>query len=176
MGAFSLIVVINLLNSCMMNSATSRLPPRPQPAPGGYEPPENFLEVDVVNPETHGIGSKRYTDYEIKVRTSLPIFKMKESSVRRRYSEFEWLKQELERDIKILVPPLPGKAIGRQLPFRNDQGIFAESFIEDRRQQLEAFLNRVAGHPLTQNERCLHMFLQEPVIDKNYTPGKVRQF
>ena len=51
-----------------MNSATSRLPPRPQTIPGGYEPPENFLEVDVVNPETHGIGSKKYTDYEIKVR------------------------------------------------------------------------------------------------------------
>ena len=33
---------------------------------------------------------------------------------------------------------------------------------------------RVAGHPLAQNERCLHMFLQEPIIDKNYVPGKVR--
>ena len=33
---------------------------------------------------------------------------------------------------------------------------------------------RVAGHPLAQNERCLHMFLLEPVIDKNYVPGKVR--
>ena len=33
---------------------------------------------------------------------------------------------------------------------------------------------RVAGHPLAQNERCLHMFLHEPVIDKNYVPGKIR--
>ena len=33
---------------------------------------------------------------------------------------------------------------------------------------------RIAGHPLAQNERCLHMFLQEPVIDKNYVPGKIR--
>ncbi|XP_063714424.1 sorting nexin-12-like [Symsagittifera roscoffensis] len=157
-------------------NATGRLPSRHQTVDEAFCPPENFLEVDVVNPETHGIGAKRYTDYEVKVRTSLPIFKLKESSVRRRYSEFEWLKLELERDIKILVPPLPGKAFGRQLPFRNDQGIFAESFIEDRRQQLEAFVNRVAGHPLAQNEKCLHMFLQEPVIDKNYTPGKVRSF
>ncbi|CAG0878599.1 unnamed protein product [Darwinula stevensoni] len=33
---------------------------------------------------------------------------------------------------------------------------------------------RIAGHPLAQNERCLHMFLQEPVIDRNYVPGKIR--
>ena len=34
--------------------------------------------------------------------------------------------------------------------------------------------SRVTGHPLAQNERSLHMFLQEPIIDKNYVPGKVR--
>lgn len=33
---------------------------------------------------------------------------------------------------------------------------------------------RIAGHPLAQNERCLHMFLQEPQIDRNYVPGKIR--
>lgn len=33
---------------------------------------------------------------------------------------------------------------------------------------------RVAGHPLAQNERCLHMFLQDQNIDKNYVPGKIR--
>lgn len=36
-------------------------------------------------------------------------------------------------------------------------------------------LRRVAGHPLAQNERCLHMFLQDKVLDKNYTPSKIRQ-
>lgn len=34
--------------------------------------------------------------------------------------------------------------------------------------------SRVAGHPLAQNERCLHMFLQDEHIDKNYTPSKIR--
>lgn len=38
-----------------------------------------------------------------------------------------------------------------------------------------ACLHRVAGHPLAQNERCLHMFLQDKVLDKNYTPSKIRQ-
>lgn len=75
---------------------------------------------------------------------------------------------------QIVVPPLPSKAWKRQMPFRGDEGIFEEQFIEDRRKGLETFVNKIAGHPLAQNERCLHMFLQEPTIDKNYTPGKVR--
>ncbi|XP_065413470.1 sorting nexin-12 isoform X2 [Chrysemys picta bellii] len=117
----------------------------------------------------------RYSGCELRMRTNLPIFKLKESCVRRRYSDFEWLKSELERDSKIVVPPLPGKALKRQLPFRGDEGIFEESFIEERRQGLEQFINKIAGHPLAQNERCLHMFLQEETIDRNYVPGKVRQ-
>ena len=34
----------------------------------GYEPPADIMEVDVVNPETHGIASKRYTDYEVRLK------------------------------------------------------------------------------------------------------------
>ena len=151
-----------------------RLDPPKQTLDDAYAAPANFLEVDVVSPQTHGVGKKRYTDYEVRMRSNLPIFKLKNSSVRRRYSDFEWLKAELERDSKIVVPPLPGKALKRMLPFRGDDGIFEDEFIEERRQGLEAFVNRIAGHPLAQNEKCLHMFLQDPTIEKNYTPGKVR--
>ena len=34
-------------------------------------------------------------------QTNLPVFKVKESSVRRRYSDFDWLRGELERDSKV---------------------------------------------------------------------------
>lgn len=153
---------------------TRRLTVNKQSIEDAYAAPANFLEIDIGNPETHGIAKKRYTDYEVRMKTNLPVFKLKESSVRRRYSDFEWLRSELERDSKIVVPALPGKALKRQLPFRGDDGIFEDDFIEERRQGLEAFLNRIAGHPLAQNERCLHMFLQEQTIDKNYTPGKIR--
>ena len=43
---------------------------------------------------------------------------------------------------QIIVPQLPGKAFKRQLPFRSDDGIFEEGFIEDRRKGLEQFLNK----------------------------------
>ncbi|XP_014910393.1 sorting nexin-3 [Poecilia latipinna] len=154
---------------------TRRLYTKPQNLNDAYGPPSNFLEIDVSNPETVGVGRGRYTTYEVRLKTNLPIFKQKESCVRRRYSDFEWLRAELERESKVVVPPLPGKALFRQLPFRGDDGIFDDSFIEERRQGLEQFLNKVAGHPLAQNERCLHMFLQDEFVDKNYTPSKIRQ-
>uniref|UniRef100_A0A2I2YIF7 Sorting nexin 3 n=1 Tax=Gorilla gorilla gorilla TaxID=9595 RepID=A0A2I2YIF7_GORGO len=138
---------------------TRRLITKPQNLNDAYGPPSNFLEID----------------------TNLPIFKLKESTVRRRYSDFEWLRSELEREkskvrmiYNVVVPPLPGKAFLRQLPFRGDDGIFDDNFIEERKQGLEQFINKVAGHPLAQNERCLHMFLQDEIIDKSYTPSKIR--
>uniref|UniRef100_A0AAZ3SDP2 PX domain-containing protein n=1 Tax=Oncorhynchus tshawytscha TaxID=74940 RepID=A0AAZ3SDP2_ONCTS len=145
---------------------TRRLNSKPQDLTDAYGPPSNFLEIDVYDPQTTGVGRNRFTTYEVR---------MQDSVVRRRYSDFEWLKNELERDSKIVVPPLPGKALKRQLPFRGDEGIFEDSFIEERRVGLEQFINRLAGHPLAQNERCLHMFLQDESIDRNYIPGKVRQ-
>jgi len=35
-----------------------------------YGEPENFLEIEVINPITHGSGSSMYTDYEIVCRVS----------------------------------------------------------------------------------------------------------
>ena len=60
-----------------------------------------------------------------------------------------------------MVPSLPGKAWKRLMPFRGDDGIYEEDFIEERRKKLESFINKVAGHPLAQNEKSLHIFLQE---------------
>ncbi|XP_018419252.1 PREDICTED: sorting nexin-3 isoform X3 [Nanorana parkeri] len=121
---------------------TRRLHSKPQNLNDAYGPPSNFLEIDVSNPQTVGVGRNRFTTYEIR--------------------------------LKVVVPPLPGKALFRQLPFRGDEGIFDDSFIEERKQGLEQFINKVAGHPLAQNERCLHIFLQDEIIDKNYTPSKIR--
>nr|KAF6287387.1 sorting nexin 12 [Pipistrellus kuhlii] len=79
---------------------TRRLNSKPQDLTDAYGPPSNFLEIDIFNPQTVGVGRARFTTYEVRMRTNLPIFKLKESCVRRRYSDFEWLKNELERDSK----------------------------------------------------------------------------
>lgn len=49
-------------------SATARIQPKKQTLDDAYAPPANFLEIDVVSPETHGVGKKRYTDYEIRMK------------------------------------------------------------------------------------------------------------
>lgn len=38
-----------------------------------YAIPANFLEIDVINPITHGIGSKRYTDYEVRMKVCFAL-------------------------------------------------------------------------------------------------------
>ena len=45
-------------------------------------------------------------------------------------------------NFKMVLPSLPEKAWSRQLPFRKDNGIFDEAFIEERRKGLEEFINK----------------------------------
>lgn len=49
-------------------TATQRLPAKRQTLDEAYAPPANFLEIEVCNPITHGVGKNRYTDYEVKMR------------------------------------------------------------------------------------------------------------
>ena len=44
--------------------------------------------------------------------------------------------------MQILVPSLPSKGLKQQLPFRSDDGIFEESFVEERRKGLDQFVNK----------------------------------
>merc|ERR1711874_61036 len=159
----------------MSQDGTKRIQPKRQTLDDAYSPPANFLEIILSDPITHGDNRTRWTDYKVEMRTNVPVFKVKDASVRRRYSDFKWLRDELSRTVQIMTPSLPGKAFTKQLPFiSSDDGIFEPEFIEERRLGLEEFLNKVAGHPLVQGERCLHIFLTEQFLDKaSYVPGKV---
>jgi hypothetical protein len=62
--------------------------------------------------ENAGVGRGMYTTYEIVMRTNIPAFKLKSSSVRRRYSDFEAFRDILEREsARVTIPPLPGKVL-----------------------------------------------------------------
>lgn len=50
---------------------TRRLFSKPQNLNDAYGPPSNFLEIDVSNPETIGVGRTRYTTYEVRLKVSL---------------------------------------------------------------------------------------------------------
>ena len=55
------------------SGATCRLGTKKQTLDDAYAAPANFLEIDVINPITHGIGNKRYTDYEVRMKVSLML-------------------------------------------------------------------------------------------------------
>jgi sorting nexin-3/12 len=94
-----------------------------------------------------------YTTYEIVMRTNIPAFKLKSSSVRRRYSEFEAFRDILEREsARVTIPPLPGKVLTNR---------FSDDVIEHRREGLQRFLQIVVGHPLLQTgSKVLAAFVQ----------------
>lgn len=124
-------------------------------------PPTRAMSADdtprhweqVRNPRTHGIGRSMYTDYEIVCRTNIPAFKLRQSTVRRRYSDFEWFRDILEREsARVTIPPLPGKVFTNR---------FSDDVIEGRRVGLEKFLKIVVGHPLLQTgSKVLAAFVQ----------------
>lgn len=66
------------------------------------------------------------------LKTNIPAFKLKSSSVRRRYSDFEHFRDILERESsRVSIPPLPGKVFTNR---------FSDDVIEHRREGLERFL------------------------------------
>lgn len=53
------------------SQSISRLATKKQSLDDMYSAPANFLEIDVINPQTTIIaGKKKYTDYEIRMRVS----------------------------------------------------------------------------------------------------------
>lgn len=52
-------------------TGTQRLNTKKQTIGEAYDPPANFLEIEIVNALTHGVAKNRYTDYEIRVRVRL---------------------------------------------------------------------------------------------------------
>ena len=73
--------------------------------------------------------------------------------VRRRYSDFEWLRQTLQNYFSSsVIPPLPKKnKIG---PDR-----FEETFLMKRKRYLEKFLNSLLYDPIIRNSQILYDFL-----------------
>ncbi|KAJ2256909.1 Sorting nexin-3 [Coemansia sp. RSA 454] len=124
-------------NDRAFSSSTRPLPAREQTAEEQYGAPESYLEIE----------------------TNIPMFKLRQSSVRRRYSEFEWFRDRLERETsRVTIPPLPGKVFTNR---------FDDQVIEDRREGLERFLQIVAGHPLLQTgSKVLVAFIQDPAFSK----------
>ena len=54
--------------------ATKRLSSKKQTLDDAYAAPANFLEIDVINPITHGIGGKRWVSSDAESNTRSKVF------------------------------------------------------------------------------------------------------
>ena len=104
---------------------------------------ENFqIELKLPKKIEKFFGS--YITYGI---STIPL----DLNTRRRYSEFDWLKNYL--DVKfpnLIVPPISKKNILEKM---------SENLISKRSRTLEQFLNAIADHPILRNSQIFYDFL-----------------
>ncbi|TMS22389.1 Sorting nexin-11 [Larimichthys crocea] len=114
---------------------------------------DEFVAVRVQDPRIQNEGSwNSYVDYKIFLHTNSKAFTAKTSCVRRRYSEFAWLKKKLQKNAGLVpVPDLPAKSF---FSFSN------EDFLEGRRKGLQTFLDKVVHMTVCLSDSQLHLFLQ----------------
>ena len=55
-------------DSVNAQATTKRLDFKKQSLDDAYAVPANLLEIEMCNPDTHGFGRNRFTDYEIKMK------------------------------------------------------------------------------------------------------------
>jgi len=131
---------------------------------------ETFIGIEVRNPRTHISREKAlYTDYEIVVKTNDIAFASNESSVRRRYSDFQWLRMRLINQYKLVTSP-------PELPPKRLFGRFQRQFLKRRQAGLQKFLERVVEDNQYLSDVAVHLFLQSslPVKEiERYLDGMV---
>nr|XP_020461529.1 sorting nexin-1 [Monopterus albus] len=122
------------------------------------------VDVAVTNPEKIGDGMNAYVAYKVSTRTSLPMFKSKTFSARRRFSDFLGLYEKLSVKQLLhgcIIPPPPEKSVVGMTKVKvgMDDPSSVE-FLERRRAALERYLKRVVSHPMLLQDPDVREFLE----------------
>ncbi|KAI1902495.1 hypothetical protein AGOR_G00045350 [Albula goreensis] len=115
---------------------------------------QEFISVQVRDPQVQRGGLwHTHIDYEICLHTNSMCFQRKTSCVRRRYSEFVWLRQKLQFNAVLMeLPKLP--------PWNPFFSLRKPLQLKQRTEGLQDFLEIVLQTPLLLSDSCLHLFLQ----------------
>ncbi|KAM9494304.1 sorting nexin-10A [Clarias gariepinus] len=115
---------------------------------------KEFVNVWIRDPQLHREDYwHTHIDYEICLHTNSMCFQKKTSCVRRRYSEFVWLRQRLQNNaLLVQLPKLPPAN-----PFFSLSNTLQ---LNKRIEGLQKFLEAVMKMPLLLSDSHLHLFLQ----------------
>lgn len=125
------------------------------------------LFVTVDDPKKHVCTMETYITYRIMTKTTRAEFDFSEYSIRRRYQDFDWLRNKLEETQPThFIPPLPEKFVVKGVVDR-----FSEEFVETRRRALDKFLKRIADHPVLSFNEHFHVFLTSKDLNSHKKQG-----
>uniref|UniRef100_A0A7M4FU60 Sorting nexin-1 n=1 Tax=Crocodylus porosus TaxID=8502 RepID=A0A7M4FU60_CROPO len=128
------------------------------------------LTVGVSDPEKVGDGMNAYVAYKVSTWTSLPMFRSKQFSVKRRFSDFLGLYEKLSEKHSqngFIVPPPPEKSlIGMTKVKVGKEDSSSAEFLEKRRAALERYLQRVVSHPTMLQDPDVREFLEKEELPR----------
>ncbi|XP_066414622.1 sorting nexin-1 [Molothrus aeneus] len=128
------------------------------------------LTVGVSDPEKVGDGMNAYVAYKVSTQTSMPMFRSKQFSVKRRFSDFLGLYEKLsEKHAQngFIVPPPPEKSlIGMTKVKVGKEDSSSAEFLEKRRAALERYLRRVVSHPTMLQDPDVREFLEKEELPR----------
>jgi sorting nexin-8 len=117
---------------------------------------ENILVM--LMPEKEGVFMFQHHNYEVASHR-------RGSKVIRRYSDFVWLLDCLQKRFPFrMLPLLPPKRMAVNGNHLSNDG----SFIEKRRRGLARFLNALVRHPVLGQEQLVIMFLTVPTVRNSH--------
>ncbi|XP_036390699.1 sorting nexin-1a [Megalops cyprinoides] len=128
------------------------------------------LNIAVTNPEKVGDGMNAYMAYKVSTQTTLPMFRNKTFTVRRRFSDFLGLYEKLSEKHSqngYIVPPPPEKSIVGMTKVKvGKEDPSSAEFVERRRAALERYLQRVVCHPSLLQDPDVREFLEKDELPR----------
>ncbi|XP_026856763.2 sorting nexin-1a [Electrophorus electricus] len=128
------------------------------------------LNISVTNPEKVGDGMNAYMAYRVSTQTTLSMFRSKQLTVRRRFSDFLGLYEKLSEKHSpngYIVPPAPEKSIlGMTKVKVGKEDLSSDEFVERRRAALERYLQRVVSHPSLLQDPDVREFLEKEELPR----------
>ncbi|KAM4734211.1 sorting nexin-1a [Anableps anableps] len=126
--------------------------------------------VSVKDPEKIGDGMNAYMAYKVSTQTTLPMFRNKTFTVRRRFSDFLGLYEKLSEKHGpngLIVPPPPEKnLLGMTKMKVGKEDSSSADFLERRRGALERYLQRVVNHPMLLQDPDVREFLEKEELPR----------